>query len=180
MIAPGIGTAIGAGIGAIAGAFGLKSSKKKRKARKLAKQARAIQNVILRKNMVVEYVQASANAAVAAEASGAGTQKTSSALGVLSSLQTQAVSGLKVNTELFNRNESAIKLQDEAEKLSAIQSGILSTFRAAGSAIAPFMGPSDTSLYLDSARRMGVSNPQVNLPSSPYKITPFSGAYFGS
>lgn len=140
MIAPGVGTAVGAAVGAIAGAFGFGSSKKKRKARRLAKQSRQIQNLILRKNMVVEFVQASAVAAVNAQASGAGTQKTSSTLGVLSSLQTQALSNLKVNTELFNRNEKITKLQEQAEKMSAIQSGIMSAVNAVGSAMAPFGG----------------------------------------
>lgn len=176
VIAPGIGTAIGGAIGAVAGAFGFGAAKKKRKARKLARQSRQIQNLILRKNLVVEYVQASAVTAVNAQASGAGTQKTSSTLGVLSSLQTQALSSLKVNTELFKRSEKITSLQESAEKASAIQSGIMSAFSAVGSAMGPFGGGDNgTAAYLNKAGSMGVSNPSVNLPSSPYKVSPFSG-----
>jgi gas vesicle protein len=177
-IMPGIGTAIGAGIGAIAGAFGFGSSKKKRKARKLAKQSRAIQNLILRKNMVVEYTVASAMAAVGGEASGAGTQKTSTTLGVLSSLQNQAISNLKVNTELFNRNEKIEKLKEEADKLSGIQAGIMGAFQGVAGAMAPLGGGKlpTTEQYLTQARSMGVSNPgTAGIPTSPYTITPFSG-----
>lgn len=170
------GAIIGAGVGAIAGAFGFGSSKKKRKARRLARQSRQIQNLILRKNLVVEYVQASAVAAVNAQASGAGTQKTSSVLGVLSSIQTQALSNLKVNTELFKRSEKIEKLSEQAEKASAIQSGIMSAFSAVGNALAPFGGGDNgTASYLAQANRMGVSNPSVNLPQSPYRVSALNG-----
>lgn len=173
-----VGAVIGTGVGAIAGAFGFSSSKKKRKARRLARQSRQIQNLILRKNMVVEYVQTSAMSAVAAVGSGAGTQNTSSTLGVLSSLQTQALSNLKVNTELFKRNESITKLTEQAEKLSAIQSGIMSAFQGVTTAAGPFMGAGASSqkLYNAQAKGLGVHNPGVaGIPTSPYAITPFSG-----
>lgn len=174
-----VGAVIGGAVGLVAGAFGIGSNKKKRKARRLAAQSRAIQNLILRKGLVVDYVQSSAVAAVGAVASGAGTQNTSGSMGVLSSLQTQALSALKVNTELFKRNESVIKLNEQAEKMSAISSGIMSAASSAGSLLAsPGMSwgaasASSTNAFTAQANAMGVHNPY---PSTP-KVTMNSSSF---
>lgn len=170
------GAVIGGAVGLVAGAFGIGSNKKKRKARKLAAQSRAIQNLILRKGLVVDYIQSSAVAAVGAVASGAGTQNTSGSMGVLSSLQTQALSALKVNAELFKRNESVIKLQEQAEKLSAISSGIMSAGQAAGSFLAsPGMDwgkAATTPKYVGNPTGYGGYS-----PSAPIQNTPFVSSF---
>lgn len=169
-IGAGAGALIGGAVGIVAGAFGFGSSKKKRKARKLAKQSRAIQNLILRKGLVVDYIQQQAIAEVSAVASGAGTQNSSGINGVMASLMAQTKSSLKVNSELFSRNESIVKLEAQAEKMSAIQSGIGSLMSSAESFVgsgAINFGPS-TASYVKQANAMGVHNPVFTPPASGF------------
>jgi gas vesicle protein len=166
------GAIIGGTLGAIGGVFGFGSSKKKRKARRLAKQSRAIQNLILRKGVVTDYVQQEAVAAMSGVASGAGTQSTSGVSGVMTSLQVQARSALKVNQELFRRNESIQKLEAQAAKYDALQSGIGSLISSAGSFLSSggidwssskgtyAYNAKATAGYTTQANAMGVHTPQ--------------------
>lgn len=131
MVGGPVGAAVGAAIGAVAGAFGLGASRAKRKAAKLKRQVRALNNVILRREAIVEYIAVSASLQVGIIGSGAGTGRSSGGFGVLASSRTQVAANLKSNKILYQKGTKIDKLERRAQKNSLIQSGIMEGFEAA-------------------------------------------------
>lgn len=128
MVGGPVGAAVGGVVGAVAGIFGIGSSKRKRKAARLKRQAAALQNVQLRRQAIVEYIQAQSVAVVGLAGSGAGTGRSSGVGGVQASLRTQVGSNLKLNSELYQRGTRIDELDRKAAKGSMIQSGIMTAF----------------------------------------------------
>ena len=129
-----VGAVVGGVIGFVSGVIGFGCSQKRRKAAKLKRQVRAINNVLLRRQAIVEYIAASAVSQVGIIGSGAGTGRSSGGFGVQASARTQVKSNLKVNRELYRRGEKIGKLEQQAASKQMISEGIMSAYQGVGGA----------------------------------------------